>query len=524
MTAYKAVRSGLLWGCVFGAYVATQALAYASAYKTLASRASLVKEFGSNAGIAAIVGPARNIGTVPGYTAWKCLTVLAIIASVWGLLTGTRLLRGEEDAGRWELLLSGQTTRRSAASQELGGVSAGVVTMWIVTAVIVALVGRSSKVDITVGGALYLALAVVSGAAMFVAVATLTSQLAATRRQAAGYAGAVLGVSYGLRMIADSGTGVGWLRWASPLGWIEELQPLTVPRPLALMPIVGLTMTLAVLAVYFAGSRDLAASTLPDRTSGPPHTRLLFGPTGLTMRIARPTILGWVSAVVAISLLLGLIAKSAGEAILSSPTLKHAFDRLGVSGSEAYLGVSFLIVATILALIGAGQITAARSEEAEGRLDQLLVRPLSRSSWFAGRLLIAAAILTGTGLLAGILTWAGAAIGHARVGFMPLLEAGLNIVPPGLCVLGVGALVLGLWPRATSVSVYGVLAWSFLIELVGGVVGLNHWLLDTSVFHQMTAAPAVAADWTADAVLLAIGTVAALAGGIAFRDRDLLGE
>jgi len=524
VTAYKAVRSGVVWGYVFGAYVATQALAYASAYKTRASRASLAREFGSNAGIAAIVGPARNIGTVQGYTVWKCLTVLAIIASVWGLLIGSRLLRGEEDAGRWELLLSGQTTRRSAAAQGLVALVAGVVTMWIVTAVIVVLVGRSSKVDITAGGALYLALAVVSGGAMFVAVGALTSQLAATRRQAAAYAGAVLGVSYGLRMVADSGTGIGWLRWVSPLGWIEELQPLTAPRPIALLPIVGLTVVVGGLAVYLAGSRDLGASVLPDRASGPPHTRLLFGPTGLTMRLVRPTILGWGSAVVGVSLLLGVIAKSAGEAILSSPTLKHAFARLGASGARAYLGVSFLIVATIVALIGAGQITAARAEEAEGRLDQLLVRPLSRSSWFTGRLLVAAAILAGAGCLAGILTWVGAAIGHAQVGFLPLLEAGLNIVPPGLCIVGVGALMFGLWPRATSVSVYGVLAWSFLVELVGGVVRLNHWVLDTSVFHQMAAAPAVGADWTTDFVLLVVGTAAAFAGGIAFRMRDLVGE
>jgi hypothetical protein len=33
-TARRAVRSGALWGCVFGLYVAAQALTYASSYKT----------------------------------------------------------------------------------------------------------------------------------------------------------------------------------------------------------------------------------------------------------------------------------------------------------------------------------------------------------------------------------------------------------------------------------------------------------------------------------------------------------
>ena len=30
-----------------------------------------------------------------------------ILAAIWGLLIATLLTRGEEDAGRWELLLSG---------------------------------------------------------------------------------------------------------------------------------------------------------------------------------------------------------------------------------------------------------------------------------------------------------------------------------------------------------------------------------------------------------------------------------
>ena len=79
------------------------------------------------------------------------------------------------------------------------------------------------------------------------------------------------------------------------------------------------------------------------------------------------------------------------------------------------------------------------------------------------------------------------------------------------------------WPRATSVVTYGVLAWSFLVELVGGLVSSNHWVLDTSVFHQMAAAPAVSPDWTSGAVLVAAGVVAALVGGI-FNRRDLVSE
>jgi ABC-2 type transport system permease protein len=50
-------------------------------------------------------------------------------------------------------------------------------------------------------------------------------------------------------MVADSGAGPQWLRWATPLGWVEELRPLTGSRPLALLPIAGLTVAAGALAV-----------------------------------------------------------------------------------------------------------------------------------------------------------------------------------------------------------------------------------------------------------------------------------
>jgi len=525
-TARKASRSGALWGYVFGLYLATQALAYASSYKTVAQRARLAKEFGSNTGISALVGPAHEIQTVAGYTVWKCLAVLAIVGAVWGLMIGTRLLRGEEEAGRWELLLAGQTTRGRAAAQAVAGLGAGLVALFAVTSLITIVVGRSSKVQISAPGALFLALAVVSAAAVFLAVGALASQIAPTRRQAAAYAGAVLGASYALRMVADSGTGLQWLRWATPLGWIEQLQPLTAPQPLALIPIAALTSALAFVAVRLAGTRDLGASTMADRSSPKPRMRLLSGPSVLAMRLMRPTILGWGAGIVAYALLLGLIAKSAGTAISASSSLERAFSRLGASGDSAtaYLGVAFLILGILIALVAAGQMSAARAEEAEGRLEFLLVRPVSRGSWFARRMLLIAVIVILGGLVAGTGAWLGASSQHAGVSLTSLLDAGLNVVPPALCILGIGALMLGVRPRATSAITYGVLAYSFLLELIGGITGLNHWVLDTSVFHQIAAAPAVSPNWTSGTALVLVGALCALVGAFAFSRRDLAGE
>ncbi len=522
LTAGKAVRSGALWGYVFGAFVASSAWSYTTIYKTRAERSRLAAAFGSNHATSALFGPAPQLQSVAGFTVFKTFMTLSILGAVWGLLASTRLLRGEEDAGRWEVVLTGPTTRRGGTAQALTGLAAGAATLWAVTALVTVVVGRWARVGIAAGPGLFFALALVSSAVMFLAVGALTSQLATSRRQAASAAAVVLGVSYALRMVADSGIGLHWLCWVSPLGWVEELQPLTAPRPVALLPIIGFAAITSLASVYLAGTRDLGAGVLADRSHPRPHLRLLSGPLGLTIRLVRTAAVGWGVAIAATGLLLGLVAKAAGGTI-SGSSVQQVFTRLGATGTgaEAYLGVSFLVLAVLVAFVAAGQVTAARSEEDTGRLDHLLVRSVTRSRWFSGRWLMAVVVVVAGGLTGGVFTWLGAASQHAGVGLPTVLDAGVNTVFPALIILGVGALALGFWPRATSIAVYGVLSWSLLIELVGGVGADDHWVLDTSLFHQMASAPAVSPDWRTNVVLAIVGVAGVIAGIGAFRRRDL---
>jgi ABC-2 type transport system permease protein len=48
--------------------------------------------------------------------------------------------------------------------------------------------------------------------------------------------------------------------------------------------------------------------------------------------------------------------------------------------------------------------------------------------------------------------------------------AGLNVVPTALLVLGIGAVVLALAPRAATAAVYAVVIWSLVIYLFGSIV------------------------------------------------------
>jgi ABC-2 type transport system permease protein len=278
--------------------------------------------------------------------------------------------------------------------------------------------------------------------------------------------------------------------------------------------------------VWLAGRRDLDASIAPDRTTARPHTRLLGSPLGLGARLVRPTVLAWVAGVAVLALILASETNAATKSLEESTGAKEVLSRLGGSGAAvaAYLGVCFFILAVVVALAAIGHVTAARHEEALGRLDHLVVRPVSRARWLCGRLVIAAGCIVATALVAGLCVWAAAAGQHTGVSGGSLIEAAANIVPPALCFLGLGTLVFGVAPRLTSGAAYGFLAWSFLVELIGGILRSNGWVLDSSPFHQMSAAPAVPPDWVSAGAMVAVGVVAAALGVAALAHRDLASE
>ncbi|MGZ4141574.1 MAG: hypothetical protein ACXVQY_03600 [Actinomycetota bacterium] len=524
-TAKRAGKQGALWGYLFGAMIYATARQYPSLFPDAASRAKIAFSVQGNAGFEALFGQIHGIDTVAGYTAYKVGMTLMILGAIWGLLLATRLLRGEEDAGRWELFLSGQTTRARAATQAAIGLGVGVIALWAPTAILTIAIGTSSKVNISVGASLFFATSVVASAAMFMAIGMLVGQLSATRHDANVIGAGMLAGSYLVRMAADSDAGIRWLRWASPLGWIEELRPLTGSRGFAFLPIVALVTVVVAVSIRLAKQRDLEASAFASRDTAKPRTFLLGGQAGLTVRLTRPAIIAWTVAMVATGLVFGLVAQAAGTALRGSPTLERVISRLGGTraGVESYLGLTFAIAAGLVAIAVAGQIAAIRNEEAAGHLDHLLVRPVGRWRWLTVRLCVGAGLVVGASVLAGLAAWAGAASQHTGVPVSDLIKAGLNVTPPALFVLGVGGLAFGVWPRGSIGVAYGLVVWSFVIETFASITSSSHWLRDTSPLLHIAPAPAAAPNWTAAAWLVGLGLLAAGAGVAAFWRRDLVG-
>ena len=526
LTARRASRAAAPIAAIFALYIAASAWGYASTYSTLGERLDLARTFGGNLGVAALLGPADHIDTVGGFTAWRCVGVLSVVGAVWALLLATRLLRGEEDSGRWELLLAGATTRRAATAQAVAGLAVAASIVWAAAACVTILIGRSARIGFSTTQSLLLAFAACAGATMFLAVGACVAQFAPSRRQAAIWSACCFGTAYAARMAADSVAGLGWLRWATPLGWVEQLRPMGDAQPLAAVPIIAFALVCTGMAVQVAGHRDLGGAAIPPNAVRPDRVALLRGPGSLTVRLVGPTAVGWSTGIALGGLLLGLIAKSAGDAIARSPGARATLARLGAPGfgAQAYLGAAFLSIALLVALIAANHVAAARNEEAEGRLEQVLVRPVSRTRWLGTRVTSAVAVIVCAAVLAGLGTWVGAASQHTGIGVGRLVAAGANVIAPASVVLGVGVCAIGIRPRLASVAAYGLIVWSFLIEVIGSVLRSQRWLLDTSLFHHLAAAPAVDPSWTTDLVLVAIAVGFLVVGWFGFVRRDVTGE
>jgi len=526
LVARRTWRSAAIWAVIFGIYAASKAIGAADLYPTPAALRAAAQQFASDPGLNALVGRPRYLETLPGEVQWNILQVMAVLGAIWALLAATKYFRGEEDAGRWELLLSGPTTARRAATNALAGLLASTVLLFAISAALFVAGGADKVVNISPGPMILLAFAVALGCGMFVTIGALMSQLLPSRGRAAGMAAGILGVSFLLRSWGDI-TPATWLLNITPLGWLEQISPLTHTEPFWILPPLLLMLLCASLTVFFAGRRDVGSGVVTVSDSSPPHLRLLSGPLMAAVRLARVSSLIWVAAFVVVGALYASFANAITSSLRSSSSAVQVFQHLVHSNAafaEAYLGLAFFILLTLMCVYAATAAGSIRDEEASGRLDNFLVLPYSRMRWLVGRTAIAIGVIVAGGLLGAIGSWIGLGNQIPDISFSTLIQAGLNTMVPALFVLGAGIFALGIWPRRTIVVAYAVLGWSFLVVLLSSGINLPVWIQDTSLFHHIVFAPAGQPDWRNNGIIAASAVVLGAVGAVAFVRRDVQGE
>jgi len=518
--AFRDARTRTIaFASLFAVYAYIQPVGYRHAYPTYSDRLAFAQSFASNDALRLFYGYPYDPLTVGGYSAWRVGGTLAILAAVFGVLAAVRALRAEEDTGRTELILAGPVARRSSFLAAMAAIAAGIAILWL------AEFAGFVAGDLPTGGSAYLALSTASVAAVFVGIGALASQLAPTRRIALELGSLLVGLFLLLRVIADTASGAGWLRWATPLGWAEELRPFAGPDPVVLLLPAAASVLLLLAAARIASGRDVGTGVLPARDTAEPRLRLLSSPTAQALRSERGSLIAWTCSIGAFALVLGMVSTSISSAGISK-SVRSEIAKLG-SGSIAtpsgYLSFVFIFFILAVSLFACGQIGAARQEESDDRLETLFSLPVSRHRWLGGRLLLATATAAALSLVAGLFTWAGAASQGASISLARMLEAGANCMPVSLLFLGLAALAYAILPRASAGIAYGLVTVAFLWDLFGALLGLPKWLVELTPFAHVGLVPEQSFRVGAAAIMLAIGLVAAIAALGAFRRRDLLG-
>ena len=300
---------------VFTTIVALMAAAvvigYRDTYPTQADRLRFSEAFQGNLALRLFYGIPRDLGSVGGYAEFRLVGLLSVLVAGWAVFAAVRALRGEEESGRWELMLSGAVSRRAANASVLAALLVEWLLMWFTTSVMLVVVAVIPG-DLSVGKAAALAFAILAPALLFGPVAALGCQILSTTRGAQAFGAGALALALLLRIAADT-AGVGWLRWITPLGWAEELHPVTGARlpVFALLALAAVVVGLGTLIV--AGRRDVGGGVWSWHREPRSRRTLLGSPTQAAIRDEIPMLLVWMGATGLFAALIGAFSKNIAE-------------------------------------------------------------------------------------------------------------------------------------------------------------------------------------------------------------------
>jgi ABC-2 type transport system permease protein len=483
-------------------------------YPTQADLDQAARASEDNAAAIVFNGPAQGLDTVGGQVAFQTGTFGLILMGLMSVFMLGRWTRGEEEAGRAELVRSlpvGAHAMPAAALLVVGAMN--VLTGALITLALVGL-GLPAAGSVVFGLSFTLF-------GLFMAACTLVAaQVSENTRVVYGIGGLVLGAAFLVRAIGDVGNHA--VSWLSPIGWAQKTRPFAGDEWWAFLVIIVATALLAWLASGLARRRDLGAALVAPRPGPARASPSLGAPLGLATRLQRGSVIGWSAGMVALAVSYGSITDSINDFIKDNKSLTDIVAAQG-NGTiiEQYLAMSFRILALVAAGFAIQSALRIRSEEAGGRAETVLATPVSRSRWagshltlaFGGTVLVLALVGIAFGASAAAVTGDTAALGDAVVGT-------LAFVPAVWVLVGFAVVLVGLAPRATGAT-WGVLGFCFVVGMFGQVLDLPAWVQDLSPFQHVPRYPAASFDAVPLAVLLVLAVALTAIGLAGLQRRDL---
>jgi ABC-2 type transport system permease protein len=504
----------LVWVVAIVALVALATLGIEGLFPNQAALDQTAAATEHNAAVIAFNGPAQGLNTVGGQVAFQFGAPGMVLVALMSIFMLGRLTRGEEEAGRLEVVRSLPVGLHASALAAVLTVAAMNLAVGVLTAAVLIAQGLPAAGSVVFGVSFILVGLAFGGVAMLVA------QVTESTRVVYGVAGAVLGAAFVVRAIGDIGDGT--VSWFSPIGVAQKARPFADERWWPLLLLVAATVLLVAAAAALAVRRDLGAGLVAARPGRPTAAPSLGHPLGLAFRLQRGSLLGWGAGILVIGIAYGWIGPTVDTFVGQNKALAELLAGTGGGSlTDLFFATSFRIMALIATGFAIQSALRVRSEETSMHAELVLATPVSRWRFAASHLAVACAgsviLLAVAGLATG-LTYGLAGGGMQSV--PSLLGAPLVYAPAMWIMVGLAIALDGLVPRWVGAS-WAVLAACLVVGFLGAVLGLPRWLQDLSPFERVPQLPAASLALLPLVVMSAVAAGLTLIGLAGLQRRDI---
>lgn len=441
--------------------------------------------------------------------------ILLTLAPLAVVLTVVRHSRGEEDAGRTELIGSTAVGRQAGLAAAIAVAVGGVVAAGALAATTLLAFGLPATGSVAFG------LSIAAVGIVFAGVAAVAAQVASGARVARGYALSVLAAAFTVRAVGDAGSGT--LSWLSPIGWSSQLRPFADERWWVLvLPVVAASVSIAA-GFALAGRRDLGSGLIAERLGPPSAPASLQGVFGLAWRGHRGAFFAWAAGMGIVALVMGAAADGVGAQLEGSAAIGDALATFGgTTLVQSYIAGAISVLGIGAAAYSISAFLRAHAEEEASITEPVLATSVGRVRWVLSHLFWAAVgpavVMTVVGLTAGLAY--GIAVGRPEAMLPEVLGAALAQVPAVWVITATAVLLFGIAPRYAA-TVWGVLVACVFLGQVGAVIGFPQIVLDLSPFTHVPHLPGGAVTPVPLVVSTVVAVLACVVGVAAFRRRDI---
>ena len=471
--------------------------------------------------LATMVGVIDNPATLGGAVWCKGWMAFSLMLGIGIMYMMTRNLRGDEEAGRLELMRANPLGIRSplAASVVFASV-ASIITGLFTALILLAANGTADPQYVMApGGAFAFGASVGAMGLLGVGIAALTNQIAPSDGAANGLGIGIFALFYVIRAIGDymindnPGLRRGLL-WVSPIGWGELVDPWGRNLVLPIVLMVVFAALLVFIGWQISTRRDMSAS-LVEASSGPAKaTKFTQTVAGLAFRTQRVSIIVWLVGIVIFGAILGSVINKMGEIVGGVSALQ------GQQGDAIAIHIFFMLPLAV-AIFGVQSASTLRTDEERGVLESQLAGGVSRVGWACKRLAVTLVAVLIMMLVVAVVVgymWSQALTPVDPTKTAEAVKAIFAHLPAVILMIGVPVLGLGWWPRQAGLVSWVVVGAMWVLAIVGLTV-LPAKLTNVIPFAGGPFYPDI--SWAKEIIFLVLGIAFIVAGLIGFKRRDV---